>query len=209
MSQQVQHVRFKVRGDTAATLAARNEVPLARELIVETDTLKMKLGDGATQYNALDYIATGGGGVIELREGTLISVDATDPARPIVSVDDDPEDGFGYVRKNGQWVREIDPTTGNAPVRDQGGGPIEDQNGQPVLSNALPIQWSQIEPLPEPIEAVIAGMPELSAFALGDAPSPSPPWRLLVLTDIVGGPEVCYSDGTVWRRCSDKTEATT
>ena len=38
-------------------------------------------------------------------------------------------------------------------------------------------------------------------------PSASPAWRLVVLTDIAGGAEVCYSDGTDWRRCSDKTIA--
>lgn len=47
--------RFLVRGGTAAALAALNEIPLARELIVETDTGKSKLGDGATHYNDLPY----------------------------------------------------------------------------------------------------------------------------------------------------------
>lgn len=55
-------LRFLVRGGTAANLAAVNEIPFVRELIVERDTLKMKLGDGVTHYNDLDYIATGGGG---------------------------------------------------------------------------------------------------------------------------------------------------
>jgi hypothetical protein len=57
--------RFRVRGGTAAALAALNEVPLARELVFETDTGRSKLGDGATQFNALPYVA--GGSTIELR----------------------------------------------------------------------------------------------------------------------------------------------
>mgnify|MGYP001427368579 CR=1 FL=1 len=48
--------RFLTRGGTAANLATVNEVPLARELVVETDTGKMKLGDGETNYNDLAYI---------------------------------------------------------------------------------------------------------------------------------------------------------
>lgn len=51
--------RFLVRGGLAAAIAALNEVPLARELVIETDTLKMKLGDGATPYNSLPYTNEG------------------------------------------------------------------------------------------------------------------------------------------------------
>lgn len=57
MSTQSIHYRFRVRGGTAASLASVNEVPLARELVVETDTGKMKLGDGTTPFNDLDYIS--------------------------------------------------------------------------------------------------------------------------------------------------------
>jgi hypothetical protein len=49
-------VRRKERGGTAAGLAAANETPLQRELYVEYDTGKMKVGDGVTAYNDLDYI---------------------------------------------------------------------------------------------------------------------------------------------------------
>ena len=48
--------RFTCRGGTAAALSSANEVPLARELYVETDTGLMKLGDGSTHYNSLNYI---------------------------------------------------------------------------------------------------------------------------------------------------------
>lgn len=55
------HYRFLVRGGTAANLAAVNEVPKHRELIVETDTGKIKLGNGSTPFNDLDYISGAGG----------------------------------------------------------------------------------------------------------------------------------------------------
>lgn len=54
--------RFTLRGGTAADLATVNEIPLGRELIVEVDTQKLKLGDGITRYNDLPYLSTGGGG---------------------------------------------------------------------------------------------------------------------------------------------------
>lgn len=54
--------RFLVRGGTAANLAAVNEIPLARELIFETDSTVFKLGDGVTAYNALPNRNAGGGG---------------------------------------------------------------------------------------------------------------------------------------------------
>ena len=62
MATETIHYRFLVRGGTAANLATVNEVPKARELVVETDTRKLKLGDGVTPYNDLEYITTGGGG---------------------------------------------------------------------------------------------------------------------------------------------------
>ena len=46
----------KNRRGTAAVLAEVNEVPLAGELIIETDTRKIKIGDGVTPYNSLEYI---------------------------------------------------------------------------------------------------------------------------------------------------------
>lgn len=62
MADTVVSYRFLLRGGTAADLATVNEVPRARELIVEVDTRKLKLGDGITRYNLLPYVTTGGGG---------------------------------------------------------------------------------------------------------------------------------------------------
>ena len=43
------------RGGTAANLAAANPLLKAREIMVETDTGKMKIGDGVHNWNALEY----------------------------------------------------------------------------------------------------------------------------------------------------------
>ena len=60
MSFVYEQLRFLVRGGTAANLTTVNEIPLKRELVIETDTLRYKLGDGITAWNALPY-ASGGG----------------------------------------------------------------------------------------------------------------------------------------------------
>lgn len=54
--------RFTARGGLAADVIALNEIPLRRELIVELDTQKFKVGDGVTAYVALPYWGGGGGG---------------------------------------------------------------------------------------------------------------------------------------------------
>lgn len=62
MSTQVQHIRFRVRGRTAAAWTASNEVLLERELGLEVDTRKFKFGTGVTPWNALEYAGGGAGG---------------------------------------------------------------------------------------------------------------------------------------------------
>lgn len=47
---------IKPRNDTSYNWAQINPILMDRELIVETDTLKIKLGDGKTYYNNLPYI---------------------------------------------------------------------------------------------------------------------------------------------------------
>lgn len=45
---------------TAANLASVNPTPAAGEIIWESDTNKLKVGDGTTAYNSLPYLTTGG-----------------------------------------------------------------------------------------------------------------------------------------------------
>ena len=50
------------RRGTLASLTAANEIPNAGEIYFETDTNKLKVGDGSTPYNSLPYIVGGTGG---------------------------------------------------------------------------------------------------------------------------------------------------
>jgi hypothetical protein len=47
--------RVQQRRGTAEALATANEIPLSGELIIETDTLLYKVGDGVSNYNDLAY----------------------------------------------------------------------------------------------------------------------------------------------------------
>jgi hypothetical protein len=49
-------VTFALRRGTQEDLLAVNEIPRDGEPIIETDTLKIKIGDGKTPYNELDYV---------------------------------------------------------------------------------------------------------------------------------------------------------
>ena len=49
------NVRLKLRGDTAANWSATNPTLLANELGRETDTGKIKIGNGSTAWNSLAY----------------------------------------------------------------------------------------------------------------------------------------------------------
>jgi hypothetical protein len=61
MSTLVRYVRFRLRGREAAEWTSLNEVLLDRELGVETDTRRAKLGDGVTAWNSLPYVFEGDG----------------------------------------------------------------------------------------------------------------------------------------------------
>ena len=64
---------IQLRGGTAAVLASVNPVLSEREIMIETDTGKIKVGtDGLTAWNSLPYV--GGNGsetwTFELEDGT-------------------------------------------------------------------------------------------------------------------------------------------
>lgn len=54
--------QIKLRRDTAANFTSKNPVLGVGEPAYETDTKKLKIGDGTTAYNSLDYFTSGGGG---------------------------------------------------------------------------------------------------------------------------------------------------
>lgn len=70
--------QIKLRRDTSANFTSKNPVLGIGEPAYETDTKKLKIGDGTTAYNSLDYFAGGGGSTeftvvqpLKLVDGTL------------------------------------------------------------------------------------------------------------------------------------------
>ncbi|MBA15578.1 MAG: hypothetical protein CMN73_04400 [Sphingomonas sp.] len=51
--------RFKLAGYSAAAWTAENPVLLEREVGLELDTMRLKIGDGSTAWNSLDYWSQG------------------------------------------------------------------------------------------------------------------------------------------------------
>lgn len=49
-------VRIQVRRDTAVNWASSNPILASGEFGYETDTGKLKVGNGATMWNSLDYV---------------------------------------------------------------------------------------------------------------------------------------------------------
>jgi Major tropism determinant N-terminal domain len=60
---------IKIRRDTAANWTANNPVLTTGEPGLETDTKKLKFGDGSTAWNSLAYATTGGGSPIPTQTG--------------------------------------------------------------------------------------------------------------------------------------------
>ena len=58
MAQKVLQAKLKVRSDTATNWQSNNPVLLQGEPALETDTNKLKFGDGTSTYNDLSYISS-------------------------------------------------------------------------------------------------------------------------------------------------------
>ena len=59
MAERQINAKFILRNDTAANWTSVNPVLLKGEVGLETDTLKLKFGDGVSQWNALKYFVSG------------------------------------------------------------------------------------------------------------------------------------------------------
>ena len=73
----------QLRGGTAEVLERVNPLLYAREIMIETDTGKLKIGDGARNWNGLNYVSGDSSGT---------------------SADLPPIDNKIYVIKNGEYV---------------------------------------------------------------------------------------------------------
>jgi len=77
-------LRFRLRRRTAAEWTSLNEILLSAEMGLESDTNNIKIGDGTTAWNDLDYFG-GAPGLTSANAGLGIAIDASDPLLPIIS----------------------------------------------------------------------------------------------------------------------------
>jgi hypothetical protein len=64
--------RIQIRRDTATNWATENPVLSSGELGAETDTSKLKVGDGSTAWNSLQYVSDAAGGNFSLNDNDKI-----------------------------------------------------------------------------------------------------------------------------------------
>lgn len=62
--------RIQLRRDTSSNWQTNNPTPSLGEPCYETDTKKLKIGDGVTKYNDLQYFAGGTGGTTDYTQLT-------------------------------------------------------------------------------------------------------------------------------------------
>lgn len=84
--------QIKLRRDTAANFTSKNPVLGVGEPAYETDTKKLKIGDGTTAYNSLDYFTSGG--------GSSTNISATLPLKIV--------DGVISLEVDGQTIQIVD-----------------------------------------------------------------------------------------------------
>lgn len=77
--------RFVLRRGLAATWTTLNEILFAGEFGLETDTGKLKIGNGTTAWNDLDYMKAGTP-IGAANAGAGVTIDATNPDVPVLSV---------------------------------------------------------------------------------------------------------------------------
>lgn len=70
---------IQIRRDTAANWTSANPTLAQGELGVETDTLKVKCGDGSTTWSSLNYLIDTGSYVSETSTSTLTNKTIVDP----------------------------------------------------------------------------------------------------------------------------------
>lgn len=77
-------IRVQNRRKTAANWVSANEVLRDGEWGLETDTGKIKMGDGSTAWNSLDYFSAGTP-IGTANAGANIDIDVTNPDIPVIS----------------------------------------------------------------------------------------------------------------------------
>lgn len=135
-------VRIKLRRDTSANWKTVNPVPVEGEPCFETDTGKLKIGDGINPYNSLAYFAGGGGG------GTDISA-----SLPLVI-----EDGVLKLQIDGQTIQLNTEGQLSANLDEIGNEVNALSNEVTTLSGSVTTLSGDVEDISDDVAALQAGI---------------------------------------------------
>lgn len=116
---------------------------------------------------------------------------------------DSPNDGDALVwsESMGKWIPAPVSFSFGSTLTDESGNVLTDQYGNPLTDGQFTVDWTDVENKPSLSEQAFA------AYTLATLPALTPAWRIIAVTDLNGGAELCFTDGTTWRRCSDKSPA--
>lgn len=105
---------FRLRGDTAARWTSINPILSAREPAVETDTGKLKIGDGVRRWSELGYLSGEGAPGEPGKSAYQVAVDN------------------GFIGTEAQWLASLVGADGpqGLPGQDGATGPKGDQGDQ-------------------------------------------------------------------------------
>lgn len=161
----------------------------------------------------LASLALADSAVQQVLPGSNVTVDSSDPRRPVVSAD---------VSGSGLYP----------PITDQLGNPLTDQQGRQLYANVPSISYTLLVDVPANLTGIAAltgaGVPTRSAggvwsmstlnalapmtLAAANALTGVADFQMVAITDLAGGREPCWYDSTVasgtkWRRFSDRSIA--
>ena len=112
--------QIKLRRDTYANFTASNPVLGSGEPAYETDTKKLKIGDGSTAYTQLDYFSSGGGsGSVDITATLPLKID---------------ENGVISLNVDGQTIQIVDGKL-HANI-DELGNEVNDLSGRVTANEA-------------------------------------------------------------------------
>lgn len=152
----------RVTGTRPATITGT-----AQQIDVANGTAAAGLPTLSLATEVLTSLGKADSAVQEVRPGTGISVDNTNPQRPIVSstvspgIPEAPNDGYPYARQSLSWAPLDGPNSPYALLRwsvltDQLGDPLTDQLGRPLLANSAQIPYQWLSGVPANLASVAA-----------------------------------------------------
>lgn len=185
-----QRIKNRYAADSTARLS---DTPLDRELVIQGSDSTLWYGDGATVGGKPFSITSVAWSSVSGTPTTLAGYGITDavPSSRTVTAGTGLSGGGALLANVTLNLANTAVTPGSYGSSSQVATFTVDQQGR--MTSAANVALA----MPAFATSTLAGLPAAS----------SNQWRAIVVTDLTGGPEPCISDGTNWRRFSDRSIA--